>query len=266
MFSLTGKVALVAGGSGHLGVPMCRGLAEQGAAVVIASRNLAHATEAAEEVRAALPDAQVSALPLDVGDEQAIDKVLAQTIERYGALHILVNATFASIGNRVDQLSAAELDRTLHTNLTGAFLLARGAAERMTRGGSIILVSSMYGVVSPDPRIYALPMNPNPIEYGVAKAGLIQMARYLAIDWGPRGIRVNALVPGPFPSPTVQAADPGFIQRLSAKVPLGRIGERDEIAGAVAFLASDEARISPARRSSWMEGGRRGRRDCCSLS
>ena len=124
-------------------------------------------------------------------------------------------------------------------NLTGTFLLAREAARAMPLGGSIILFASMYGLVAPDPRVYRPPMKSNPIEYGVGKAGVIQMARYLAVSWGGRGIRVNAIAPGPFPNPDVQRQFPDFVQRLAGKVPLGRIGRQEEIAGTVVFLASD---------------------------
>jgi NAD(P)-dependent dehydrogenase (short-subunit alcohol dehydrogenase family) len=107
--------------------------------------------------------------------------------------------------------------------------------------GSIVLFSSMYGSVSPDPRLYEAPMNPNPVEYGVGKAGIQQLARYLAVHYGPRGVRCNAISPGPFPNPAVQAAQPAFIDRLAQKVPLGRVGQSSEIAGAVVFLLSDAA-------------------------
>ena len=103
------------------------------------------------------------------------------------------------------------------------------------------MFSSMYGEVSPDPRIYHKPMQPNPIEYGVAKAGIEQMIRYLAVAWARDGIRVNGVVPGPFSQPLVLESHPDFIERLAQKVPMGRVGDASEIAGAVIFLASDAA-------------------------
>ena len=107
--------------------------------------------------------------------------------------------------------------------------------------GSIVLFSSMYGSVSPDPRVYEAPTNPNPIEYGVGKAGIQQMARYLAVHWGGQNVRCNSISPGPFPNPGIQAGQPAFIERLAGKVPLGRVGQAPEIAGAVAFLLGDAA-------------------------
>ena len=107
--------------------------------------------------------------------------------------------------------------------------------------GSIVLFSSMYGTVSPDPQVYHEPMTPNPIEYGVGKAGIQQMARYLAAHWGPRGVRSNSVSPGPFPNPGILRDQPAFVERLARKVPLNRVGLADEIAGPVAFLLSDAA-------------------------
>ena len=239
--ALAGKRALVAGGAGWLGAPLCRKLVERGADVVIADKDPARAAWAAEEAAASRPGGRSIALPLDAGDERSIRDAVARAASTLGGLDILVNATFAAAGKRVEDATGEDLDRTFHVNLTGCFLLAREAAALMIGGGSMVFFASMYGIVAPDPRLYAEPMAPSPIEYGVAKAGVIQMARYLAVHWAPRGIRVNAIVPGAFPNQGTQAADPGFIKRLGERAPLGRIGTPEEIAGAVAFLASDDA-------------------------
>ena len=113
--------------------------------------------------------------------------------------------TYATTAKRLEELTEADFDAANHGNVTGTFFLVREIATRMAeRGsGSIVLFSSMYGAVSPDPRMYEAPMNPNPIEYGVGKAGIQQMARYLAVHWGRRGVRVNSISPGPFPNPNL---------------------------------------------------------------
>jgi len=241
MFDLTGKVALVAGGSGYLGLPVSVGLARQGAAVVVASRNPEKINAAVEEVRKVSSPERVLGLRLDVGDENSIREVVDKTVERFGRLDILVNATFAFVGKTVDELTAEEFDQANHVHITGSFLLLRAAAEAMKEGGSIIQYVSMYGLVSPDPKMYKPPMKPNPIEYGVAKAALCQMVRYLAAIYGPRGIRVNAVAPGAFTRPEFAAGDPDYLDRQASRIMLGRIGRREETAGPVVFLASDEA-------------------------
>ncbi len=246
MFDLKGKTALVVGGAGYLGLPVCTGLAEQGASVAIADINAARAAEAAAAVAKKAPGSKVAAFCMDVANEQSIKDTVGKTAAQFGGLNIMVNATTTAVGKLVEELGGDELDRTLHANLTGAFWLARESAAHMPSGGNIVIFSSMYGRVAPDPRIYTPPQKPNPIEYGVAKGGLDQMIRYLAVHWGPKNIRVNGVCPGPFPNvgKPIYAKDPGFMSfvgRLAGKVPLGRVGRRDEMAGAVVFLASDEA-------------------------
>jgi len=131
------------------------------------------------------------------------------------------------------------MNTALAAHVTGSFLLARGTTDFMPDGGSIVLFSSMYGQVAPDPGMYHPPMQPNAIEYGISKAAINQMVRYLAAHYGPRGIRVNAVAPGPFPNPGKYTGTPDFIERLEAKTPLKRVGRQSEVAGAVIYLASD---------------------------
>ncbi len=239
MFNLNGKVALVAGGAGHLGTPVCEALCGQGATLMIADQCVDRAEALAARLRDTGGAARVT--NIDLTQEASVQGVVRNTVQQFGRLDILVNMTYFAIGKLVGELSAEEFDMSNRVNLTGTFLLARASANAMTNGGSIILFSSMYGQVSPDPGIYHAPMNPNPIEYGVAKAGIIQMTKYLAVAWASRAIRVNAVAPGPFPNPGVQQDSPDFIQRLARKVPLGRIGRNHEIAGPVVLLAADES-------------------------
>ncbi|MBU4211208.1 MAG: SDR family oxidoreductase [Kiritimatiellae bacterium] len=237
LFDLSGKVALVAGGAGYLGQAICLALAEQGAVVMVADLARERAEALAADIAAR--GGKGHAVELDVADEASSQAAVARTVADCGRLDVLVNAACFSVGKSLDDLSAEEFDRANRVNLTGAFLLAREAARVMPPGSSVILFASMYGLVAPDPRVYQPPMTPNPIEYGVGKAGVIQMAKYLAVSWGERGIRVNAIAPGPFPNSAVQQQHPEFVQRLAGKVPLGRIGRQDEIAGTVVFLAAD---------------------------
>lgn len=237
LFDLSGKVALVAGGAGYFGQSICTSLMDQGAAVMVADLKREQAGATAERLAAA--GGKARGLALDVADAAACRTAVSDTVAAFGRLDILVNAAYFSVGKRVEDLSPEEFDRANHVNITSFFVLAREAAQAMGEGGSIVMFTSMYGQVAPDPRIYQPPMAPNPIEYGAGKAGIIQMTKYLAVAWGPRNIRVNAISPGPFPHPAMQQQDPDFIRRLAAKVPLGRIGRQNEVAGAVVYLASD---------------------------
>ncbi len=241
MFDLSGKVVLVAGGAGYLSVPSCRGMAQHGADIMVADVNRKGVEERVSELRQGVPGVKISGVTLDVGDEASIKDAVRATVGNFGRLDVLVNATYLSIGNHVEELSGPDLDRALHVNVTGAFLLAREASRHMTEGGSIIFFSSMYGEVAPDPRNYPAHIKPNPIEYGISKAALEQMVRYLAVCWAPRNIRVNGIAPGAFPHPQQQREEPDWMNMLAARAPLGRIGRQDEVAGAVFFLASNEA-------------------------
>ena len=130
------------------------------------------------------------------------------------------------------------------------WMLAFGAATLLTQltepllsesGGAIVNVASMYGHVSPDPALYPADVAVNPAHYGAAKAGLVQLTRHMAVVLARRGIRVNSISPGPFPNRDVQSTHPEFVARLAGRVPLGRVGEPEEVAGAVVFLLSDRA-------------------------
>ena len=240
-FSLEEKVIWVPGGAGLLGTAVCRALAEHGAHVIIADLR----ADAAEGVAAQLRDAGLSAegQALDIGDEAEVVKAVASITEAHQRLDGVVNMTFKSTGAGFDEMSAAQWEAGMAVSLTGAFVVTREAGKVMAAqgGGSIVHFSSMYGVVSPDPRMYPPSQRPNPVDYGVAKAGILQLVRYQAIAQARDGVRVNAIVPGPFPNPDSMGADPGFVSRLLERTPTGRVGTAEEMAGAVIFLCSDAA-------------------------
>jgi NAD(P)-dependent dehydrogenase (short-subunit alcohol dehydrogenase family) len=232
LFSLDGRVALITGASGHLGRAMTRALAEAGATVWINGRDAAKLTALAKE----LGSFDVRPLPFDVlspGD------ALSQLD---GRLDVLVNN--AHVGRSGSFTSA------LREDFTSAVDLAVGAAHALTvaclplletaaadGSPSVINIASMYGVVSPDPRNYAAEEMQNPPYYGAAKAALLQLTRHSATHLGPRGIRVNAISPGPFPAGS-PPADPGLVDRLGTRTALGRVGRPEELATALLFLAS----------------------------
>lgn len=228
----------VIGGAGWLGQATVRALAEAGAQVLCADLP-GRSAEFLE--KSGLVGGNVRAADLDAHNADELLPFVKDQVQAHGCPHGLVNLTYASTPNKLADLTAAEFDKVNHGNLTCTFVLARAVADLMAEAGrgSIVLFSSMYGTVAPDPGIYKIPMNPNPIEYGVNKAGIRQMARYLAVHYGRRGVRCNSISPGPFPNPIIQEKQPDFIENLSQKVPLGRIGQPSEIAGAVNFLLSE---------------------------
>ena len=233
LFDLSGRVAVVAGGAGYLGRPICKALAEHGAAVIVADIN----PDAAKDTADALPgNSRAESRQLDAGDESSINKLF----ESIKQPDILINLALFSHGKSLEDATAQQWDEGLRVTLTGANLLSRAAAQRMpSRGGSIVHFSSMYGMVSPDPRAYEGLGPVNPPDYGAAKAGVLQLARYQAVFWAKQKIRVNTIVPGPFPNTQGHGSNAEFIERLNDRVPMGRVGRADEITGAVIYLSSD---------------------------
>ena len=236
-FDLKQRNVWIIGGAGYLGRATVGLLAVMEARVLCVDLD----DRAQHFVDDATLGASVKAASLDAHDVGAVETFVEQHLASHGVPDGLVIMTYASTAKRLEDLSAEDFDKANHGNLTATFALARAVASRMAeRGsGSIVLFSSMYGTVSPDPGVYESPMTPNPIEYGVGKAGIQQMARYFAVHYGKRGVRCNSISPGPFPNPDIQQANPAFMERLTKRVPLNRVGSAHEIAGSVAFLLSD---------------------------
>ncbi len=239
IFDLSNKVALIAGGAGYLGREVCMAMAAQGARVVVADMRLEAANVVAEALRA--KGHQAWTLELNVSDESSIVSAVAAVTGEHGRLDVLVNLAVASSGKMLEEGTIDDWQTDLRTTLSGAFALSREAGRVMVaqKSGSIIHFASMYGLVSPDPRVYGGILPPNPPAYGAAKAGVIQLVKYEAVVWAPHNVRVNAIAPGPFPNPAGAYGKPDFTPRLAERVPMGRIGRAAEVAGPVVFLASD---------------------------
>jgi NAD(P)-dependent dehydrogenase (short-subunit alcohol dehydrogenase family) len=243
LFRLDGRVAFVSGAAGHLGRAIVSALAQAGAHVVLNGRR--------EEGLAAVRDSlaaeglSASVLAFDVRDTEAVERGFAALGEAHGRLDVLVNNAYSGPTGTLETATPDDFQLAYDVAVTGAFRcftaahgLLREAAGRAGQA-SVINVASMYGWVSPDPRIYGTSGMNSPPFYGAAKGGLLQLTRYMAVHAAADGIRVNAVSPGPFPSARVQDADPSFHEALRAKVPLGRVGWPEELKGPVLFLASD---------------------------
>jgi NAD(P)-dependent dehydrogenase (short-subunit alcohol dehydrogenase family) len=235
MFRLNGRVAFVSAAPGHLGTAMTRALCAAGAHVIVNARD--DVKLAAFEAGLREEGFSVERAAFDVADAA---KARAFFTSR-ARLDILVNNAIHMEGKSFDAVQPSDFAATYASSVTAAFEMVRAARPALKASGhaSVINISSMYGTVSPDRRLYADPEGQSPFHYGPAKAALIQLSRHLAAELGAENIRVNALVPGPFPRPAVQEADPAFAARLAGRTMLGRLGAVHEIAGPLLFLASD---------------------------
>jgi len=233
-FRLDGRIAFISGAAGHLGTAIAQALDRAGAHLILNGRNESRLKDLAKTLRSA------ECATFDVSDFASVRKFFVAR-ER---IDVIVNNAISMTPKPRDALAPEDFDLAYRSSVTASFEIARAAlpalraAVKTSGDASIINIASMYGAVSPDARIYAKPEQASPFHYGPAKAALIQLTRHLAAEFGPERIRVNALVPGPFPRPEVQSTDPQFAQRLAARTMLGRLGEANEIAGPVQFLAS----------------------------
>jgi NAD(P)-dependent dehydrogenase (short-subunit alcohol dehydrogenase family) len=240
VFDLLGRVVLVTGSTGHLGQAMATGLADAGATVLLNSRT---PQKVADQVTALSAKGRViEAVAFDITDETERRTALGGIARRHGRLDGIVNNAYAAPTGEGPRafLEAYEVAvASAWALVTDALDLLGVAAAQNHGGASVVNIASMYGVVSPDPRIYSNVTPPNPPFYGPAKAALLQLTRHLACEFGPRKIRVNAISPGPFPAPAVGQADPDFVERLGGRTALGRIGQPLELTGPLIFLLSD---------------------------
>lgn len=240
VFSLKEKTVLVTGAAGHLGSAMSRALGEAGAHVLVNSRSAVRGQEMTKWLLEMGCSAE-SAI-FDVTDQIAVTEFFAERENK--SVDVLINnAYLGGTGNIA--LSSGEDYALSYTvtvqaahNLIKAALPCLRLAVREHGDASVINLASMYAMVSPDQRIYDAPKAANPPFYGAAKAALLQWTRYAACEFGLEGIRVNSISPGPFPTEAIQASNPEFIRKIVNKVPMARIGQPDEVAGPVLFLAS----------------------------
>lgn len=241
LFRLDGRTAFVTGASGHLGSEMARALCEAGAHVILNGRNAGRLDLMAEKMTS--DGHSVDTACFDIMDAENVSREMGK-LKR---LDVLINNAYTGRATSLENASYEDFDTAFRSGITAAFDLAREAlpaleaAASATGHASVINISSMYGVVSPDPALYGASGLNSPPFYGPAKAALLQMTRYLAAHWAERNIRVNALTPGPFPTKHIQKEKADFIERLSQKNPMKRIGQATEIRGPVLFLASDAA-------------------------
>jgi NAD(P)-dependent dehydrogenase (short-subunit alcohol dehydrogenase family) len=240
LFSLAGKNVLITGATGYLGEAMAWGLAKAGANVLINSSSQDRCSALVGAVRNAGLSAENAYF--DVTNQSAIDNFF---IQRHGIpLHCLINNAYAGRAGDIEVSEPESYQQSYEIGLISAHRLLKQSLDSLrlavnqSGDASVINIASMYGMVSPDLRVYENAKAANPPFYGAAKAALVQWTKYAACEFGPESIRVNAISPGAFPSVAVQQKSPAFIERLEHKVPMGRIGQANEVCGPVIFLAS----------------------------
>ena len=232
LFDISGKTALVTGGSRGIGLMIARGFVEAGAKVYISSRK----AEVCDEVAAELSTAGTCiSLPADLSDDAECDRLAAAVAEREPALHILVNNAGATWGAPIAEFPASAFDKVLDLNVKAPFLLTRALLPQLEAAASpddparVINIGSIDGIQVPMMETYS---------YSASKAAIHQLTRHLARHFGPRHITVNAIAPGPFESKMMAETLRNFGDAIAKSSPLGRIGRPDDMAGTAIFLAS----------------------------
>ncbi|NVK17552.1 MAG: 3-oxoacyl-[acyl-carrier-protein] reductase [Methylocystaceae bacterium] len=229
MFDLTGKCALVTGASGGIGADIAKALHAQGATVGLTGTRV----EALEKVAAEIGGERVHILPCNLSDDEALAALPKQAEEAMGSLDILVNNAGLTRDNLAMRLKDEDWDTVINVNLTAAFKLSKAVLRGMMkkRWGRIIGITSIVGVTG----------NPGQTNYAASKAGMIGYSKSLAAEVGSRGITVNCVAPGYIATAMTDELSDDVKNSMLTKIPAGRMGNPDEIAAGVVYLASDEA-------------------------
>ena len=250
-FDMKGKSAIVTGGAGLLGQEFCRTLAEAGAGVVVADLDSKKAEMLADQLRQA--GYQATTATVDITQPESVQAMVETALNSFGRLDVLVNsaaldpkfdpqamAKMGQVSGAFEDYPLEQWKQALDVNLTGLFLGCQAAVRPMLKqgGGVIINICSMYGLVGPDQRLYqrdGLQTAFKPVYYSVTKAGVLGLTKYLATYYAGKNIRVNTLTPGG----VYNGHDDTFLKAYSTRAVMGRMANKDEMNGALLFLASD---------------------------
>ena len=242
LMALPGRRALISGGAGHVAHAAAEALVELGATVAIADRDEAACRARADALSRARAGSAL-ALPCDLADSRATREVVCEATERMGGLDIVVHSaaflgstTYPGWAVRFEEQTVDAWEAALRVDLTAGFVLAQAAYPFLAASGrgAVCFLSSIYGIVGPDMRLYEGTLMSNPAGYAASKGGMIQMTRYLAAVMGPL-VRVNCVSPGGIFREQPQA----FVDRYQARTPLRRMATEEDLKGAIAYLVSD---------------------------
>ena len=231
LFDLDGKVAIVTGGNGGLGLAMATGLAAAGANIVVAARNPAKTAAALAQIEA--EGAQALGIAVDVSEESDITGMVTQTLDTFGRVDILVNNAGVTVRREPQDLSADEWDHVLDVNLRAAFLASRAVYPSMKTqgGGKLIHIGSMFSIFGG---------GGSGAPYSSSKGGIVQLSKSLAVAWATDNIQSNAILPGWFMTEltaAIPATQPERYDLINRRIPAGRWGEPEELQGTAVFLA-----------------------------
>jgi 2-deoxy-D-gluconate 3-dehydrogenase len=231
VFDLKGRIAIVTGGNGGIGLGMARGLAGAGAGVVVAARNAEKSAAAVGELSKL--GAEAMAVTVDVTDEAAVGRLVQSTLDRFGRIDILINNAGTNIRKSLHEYSLDEWHRVMNTNLTSAFLCSRAVHSVMKSagGGKVINIGSMMS-------IFGASFSP---AYGASKGGIVQLTKSAAIAWAPDNIQVNAVLPGWIDTELTQGARREVTwlhETVLKRTPARRWGTIGDMSGVAVFLAS----------------------------
>lgn len=248
LFDLSDEVALVTGATGQLGRSICEALAEQGCDLVVNARTSSDCQFLADDL--ATDENSVVVAPGDVTVTSDVKSIMSTIESTFETLDILVNNAYSGTSIAFEDLTKEEFNEGLEMGVTSMFLCAREALPLLKDGGGrVINVSSIYGVVAPNHSIYGQTDLNNPAQYGTAKAGVIQLTRWIATRYASEGIRANSISPGGFYNPDLESEkeyEDVFVPNYEENTPLGRMGDPEDMKGPISFLASDA--------SSWVTG------------
>lgn len=231
LFRLDNQTAVVVGGAGGLGAAIARGLAEAGAAVAVADANAGGAKQVADGLLAA--GRRALAVAVNVADAGSVEAMAGEVESRLGPVDVLVNSAGITHRSPAAEFPEVQWHRVIAVNLTGVFLASQAVGRRMIarRRGRVINIASIAGELG----------LPGTIAYSASKGGVVQLTRALAVEWAPHNVRVNAIAPSWFSTNIGDLIhrEPDYEARAMRRVPMGRMGQPDELVGAALYLASD---------------------------
>ena len=232
LFDLTGKVAIVTGGNGGIGLGMAQGLAQAGAKIVVMGRNAEKSQMAGQWLQAQV-GAQVLVVTGDVGRADDVDRAIAEITKHFGRIDILFNNAGINIRKQPEELSLAEWQEVINTNLTSAFLMSKAVYPSMKKGGGgkIVNIGSMTSIFG----------SPFASAYAATKGGIVQLTKSLALAWAKDNLQVNSILPGWFDTELTEKAReqiPGLHERVLSRIAKGRWAKPDDMAGTAIWLAS----------------------------